>query len=95
MYNYLSRYIPNLATLNQLCNKKDQGTGLKSFWNYCQELAELNRLDVKGEQILIPRWMRAGILDQLHASHLGTGKTKERARTSVFWPDTTQDIKKD
>ena len=75
-------------------NKKDLDKKLGAFWNYHQELAELDFLVVKGERIVIPRCIRPGILDQLHSSHLGVGKTKERARTSVFWPGITQDIKR-
>ncbi|KAK2724406.1 hypothetical protein QYM36_001053 [Artemia franciscana] len=75
-------------------NKKDLNIRLKSFWNYCQELAKLDGLVVNGKQIVIARCMRAGILDQLHASHLGAGKTNERARTSVFWLGITQDIER-
>ncbi|KAK2715996.1 hypothetical protein QYM36_010530 [Artemia franciscana] len=30
-------------------NQKDLNTGLKSFWNYCQELAKHDRLVIKGE----------------------------------------------
>jgi len=52
-------------------NKKDQDTGLKLLWNYLQELAKLDGLVVKEGRIVIPRYIRAGILDQLHASHLG------------------------
>ena len=75
-------------------NKKSLNRKLGPFWNYCHELAELDGLVVKGEHKVIPRCMRAGILGQLHSSHLGVVKTKERARTSVFWPGITQDIER-
>lgn len=75
-------------------NKKSLDRKLGPFWSYRHELAELDGLVVKGERIVIPRSMRAGILGQLHSSHLGVAKTKERARTSVFWPGITRDIER-
>ena len=75
-------------------NKKDLDKKLAPFWNYHQELAELDCLVEKGERIVIPRCMRPGTLDQLHSSQLAVGKTKERARTSLFWQGITQDIKR-
>ncbi|KAK2704983.1 hypothetical protein QYM36_017135 [Artemia franciscana] len=76
-------------------NKKSLDRKLGPFWNYCYELAVLDGLVVKGECIVIPRCMRAGILGQLHSSHLGVVKTKgKRARTSVFSPGITRDIER-
>ena len=75
-------------------NQKSLDRKLGPFWNYRHELAELDGLVVKGERKVIPRCMRAGILGQLHSSHLGVVKTKLRERTSVFWPGITQDIER-
>ncbi|KAK2716990.1 hypothetical protein QYM36_007210 [Artemia franciscana] len=64
-------YLIQITKVDWPSNKKDLDTGLKSLWNYHQELAELNEFVLKEGRIVIPRCIRAGILDQLHASHLG------------------------
>ena len=71
----------------QNCMKK-----LVEFWNYRDELTELNGIVFKGTKILIPEALREMMLDKLHTGHLGEEKTKQRARDILFWPGMNSDI---
>lgn len=41
---------------------------------------------------MIPKDLRAGVLKQLHDSHQGIGKSRERARQSVWWPGLSKEL---
>lgn len=66
---------------------------LKIFWNVREELTIINGVVVKGCQLVIPKSMRADIMEKLHYNHLGIEKTKLRARELVYWPNINNDIK--
>ena len=63
------------------------------YFTYREELTIVDGLLVKGNRIVIPTDMRHDCLETLHVPHLGLQKTLLRARTSVFWPGMTADIK--
>ena len=63
------------------------------YFTYREELTIVDGLLVKGNSIVIPTDMRHDCLETLHAPHLGLQKTLLRARTFVFWPGMTADIK--
>ena len=72
--------------------RKQCATDLLAYWNLQHELSYMNGIIFKGERIVIPRKMRPQILKQLHVSHLGMEKTKQRARMLVYWPKMNGDI---
>ena len=43
-------------------------------------------------RIVVPPSMRPNMLAQIHESHLGITKCKQRAREALFWPGMTQQI---
>ena len=45
-----------------------------------------------GCRLLIPRKMRRDVLSQLHESHQGSVRTKQRAHLTVYWPGIDTDI---
>ena len=67
-------------------------TAILKFWNHRDELTYMDGVILKGDWIIILETLQNDILNQLHASHLGMVKTKERARMVVFWPNITKDI---
>ena len=73
-------------------NKNDLPEVLRAYWPVHDQLSVEDGLVVYGCRIVIPRPLRAGILADLHASHMGQEKTKQRARQIVFWPNLTNDI---
>ena len=47
----------------------------------------------KGEQIIVPRLLRAEVKQKLHAAHLGYDSMIRRARSSVYWPGILHEIR--
>ncbi|CAC5400091.1 unnamed protein product [Mytilus coruscus] len=56
------------------------------YWNFRDELSNVNGIILKGEKIIIPTSMRKNMLNKLHEGHLGIEKTRKLARNSIFWP---------
>ena len=67
---------------------------IRLFFPYRDELTIFNGLILKGSCIVIPTELQDQLLNVIHESHLGICKTLEHARTSIFWPNITNDIKK-
>jgi len=59
---------------------------IRNFWNCRDELSEMDGLVLKGEKIVIPDALQKEMLKELHKSHMGIEKTKQRARDIMYWP---------
>ena len=64
----------------------------KRYWTARDHLTIDDDLIVHGCRLLIPVKMRPQVLTQLHESHQGSVRTKQRARLSVYWPGIDNDI---
>ena len=64
----------------------------RPYWTVRHHLSVDNGLVLKGQRLVIPSALRRSVLDDLHASHQGMTRTKQRARQLVFWPQLTTDI---
>jgi hypothetical protein len=64
------------------------------YKTFRDELAISNGIILKGERVLVPETLRESCLSLAHASHLGAEKTVMFARSTVFWPGMTADIRK-
>ncbi|KAL6477056.1 hypothetical protein MHYP_G00155550 [Metynnis hypsauchen] len=64
-----------------------------SFSLLRSELSVHSGLVTRGTRIIIPKALRAEILDRIHNGHLGLSKCRERANTSVWWPGISSQIK--
>ena len=84
---------PDLKTLKQYINdgfpenKADCPESLRPYFNFREELAICDGLILKGHCVPIPLTLCDEALKLLHRSHMGIVKTKDRARTSFFWPN--------
>lgn len=67
---------------------------LKDFWNYREEICEMDGLMMKGDRIIVPQTMTKDMLKAIHAGHFGIEKCKLRARELLFWPRMTKDIER-
>jgi hypothetical protein len=65
---------------------------IREFWNYRDELCEIDGIVMKGAKIVIPKEMRPRQLELLHQGHFGREKTLSRARDVIFWPNMSKDI---
>jgi len=64
----------------------------RRFWNVREHLTIDDGLIVYGCRLLIPALMRPMVLANLHESHQGSVRTKDRARLSLYWPGIENDI---
>jgi hypothetical protein len=62
------------------------------FWFVRDQLTVVEDIIMKDERLVIPRTMQKLILTNLHASHLGMDKTKQRARSIVYWPGMNRSV---
>ena len=65
----------------------------QEFWTFRDELAIVDGIILKGERIVIPKDARPSLLRNLHEGHIGIEKSIQRARSAIFWPGITNDIK--
>ena len=89
---------PDLKTLKQYINdgfpenNADCLESLRDYFNFREELAIIDGLILKGHRCVIPSALCDGASKLLHHSNMDIVKTKDRARTSFFWPNLNQDI---
>ena len=65
---------------------------VKPYWDYRGDLSVCRGIVLCGERIVIPKPMRADMLQRIHEGHLGMDKCKWRARQSICWPGMSKDI---
>ncbi|XP_052777918.1 uncharacterized protein K02A2.6-like [Mya arenaria] len=63
------------------------------YWNFRDELTVIDDFLLKGNNVIIPKDLRRMMLDKVYDSHLGIEKCTQRARSVMFWPNMTKDIK--
>ena len=61
---------------------------IREFWNYRDEMSEIDGVVMKGDRIVISATLRSEMLAlaRVHDSHLGIEKCRRRARDIIFWP---------
>ena len=58
----------------------------RPYWTFRDELVTADGLLFKGTRLVVPTVLRAEMLRQIHKSHLGIVKCRQRAREALFWP---------
>lgn len=56
------------------------------YYSYQEATSVDGGLLLKGSRLIVPQSMRRDMLAQIHSSHLGIEKCKNRARDILFWP---------
>ena len=74
------------------CDKKNLPSDLQEFWNYRDTLSIENGLITCSNRIIVPKEMRAEMLQYIHEGHQGKERGLLWARITVFWPKITYDI---
>ena len=74
------------------CDKKNLPTDLQEFWNYRDTLSIKNGLITCGSRIIVPKEMRAEMLQYIHKGHQGKERCLLWVRNTVFWPKIMYDI---
>ena len=73
-------------------HKHECAEDIHSFFDYRESLTITDGMIMKDKRIVIPASLQEQALENLHRSHMGIVKTKERASTSMFWPKIYKDI---
>jgi hypothetical protein len=63
-----------------------QNTLLKQFWSEQQHFSVVDDLLMYDTRIVIPRELRAEMMNRLHEGHQGITKCRALARTCMWWP---------
>ncbi|XP_045445826.1 uncharacterized protein K02A2.6-like [Melitaea cinxia] len=66
---------------------------LKYYWNIQGEIHIINDLLFKGDKLIIPKSMQSEMLRKVHEGHQGINKSLNLARSIIFWPNMSADIK--
>ena len=64
----------------------------REFWNYRDELSLADGLILKGMKIVVPPSLRKEMLLQIHETHMGVTKCRQRGSEALFWPGFSQAI---
>ena len=67
-------------------------TDLQEFWNHREALSIKFGLITCGNRIIVPKEMRAEMLQYIHKGHQGKERCLLWARNTVFWPKITYDV---
>lgn len=65
----------------------------REYWDFREELSVKDGMLFKSDRIVVPRPLRAEVLDEIHSAHMAEGKSLSFARDYVFWPSMTVQIK--
>ena len=74
--------------------KQETPHAIRDYWSVRDELAVVDGVIYKGMRIVVPPSMRNNMLAQIHASHLGIVKCKQRAREALYWPSMNNHIER-
>ena len=65
----------------------------REFFPVRAELSVVDGLLTFGDRICIPSSLRSAVLQNIHQGHQGITKCRERAKTAVWWPGISAEIK--
>ena len=66
---------------------------VKPYFNYCDEISELNGILLKGHSaVIVPSNMQPEMRKLLHTGHPGIVNTKMKARNVLFWPGMNKEL---
>ena len=74
------------------CDKTNLPTDLQEFWNHREALSIKSGLITCGNRIIVPKEMRAKMLQYIHEGHQGKERCLLQARNTVCWPKIMYDI---
>ena len=73
-------------------HKHECAEDIRSFYDYRESLTIIDGMVLKDKRIVIPTGLHEQALENIHRLHMGIVKMKERASTSMFWPEIYNDI---
>lgn len=67
---------------------------LAAYWNYRDALYVHDGVLMYSDRIVVPTSLRRTVANLLHSAHQGVSMMEARARSIVFWPRMSEDIKR-
>ena len=64
----------------------------RPYWTLRDDVATADGVLFKGTRLIVPKSLRPEMLRQIHKSHLGIVKCRQRAREVLFWPGMSVEI---
>ena len=74
--------------------RRETPHSIRDYYGFRDELAVSDGIVYKGMNIVVPPSLRQNMMAQVHESHQGITKCKQRARESLFWPGMCSEIEK-
>ena len=65
---------------------------IRPYFAFRDEIVYCNGLLFRGNQLVVPKVMQAEMLSRIHESHQGIVKSKQHARSVLFWPGMNSQI---
>ena len=65
---------------------------LREFWKVRADLTTLDNVPLYKTRIIVPKALRAEVLEALHSAHQGVAGMKARAEATVYWPGMSASI---
>ncbi|KAJ8257982.1 hypothetical protein GJAV_G00191830 [Gymnothorax javanicus] len=75
-------------------HKRQVSAELRVYWPIRHTITVSGGVLMTADRFIIPRRLRSDILQRLHTAHQGVQRTKEQARTCVYWPGMAADIER-
>lgn len=66
---------------------------LHAYFSYRDEMTIENGVILRGERIVVPRSLRYEMKQNIHSGHLGINSCLRRARTYLYWPGMSVEVK--
>jgi len=73
--------------------KQNVPLSIRAFWPYRDELVVDGKIIFKGTKVVVPKALRATMLQRIHSSHQGPEACVRRARDVIFWPGMANEIR--
>ena len=74
-------------------HKADCDPRALEYWTSRDDISLVDGLLFRGIQLIVPDKERPHFLNMLHEAHMGEEKSLLLARTSIYWPNYTEDIR--
>ena len=74
-------------------DKHELDTDVAVYFNYRDELTMENGIILRGERIVIPKALQRDMKEKVHSGHIDVNASLRRARTYIFWPGMSAEIR--
>ena len=100
-WQQLRDHVSRDNTMKMLCDQISGGfppekkllrEELREFWQHRENLSQVDGVPLFKSRVIVPRSLRAEVLETLHSAHQGVTGMNKRVQGSVWWPGITPQI---